>query len=160
MIYILAFLKQKIRKTMTFFTGVSEFSLLTSVIGPDCHNNVDMCWEIFHYPEGPLPAMVFYFFLFFFFASSLTISCHFFCCQRLHLLFSAVSNRSSGHTLLSKYQDTWSGKEHLYLDCVWWKGVQNNLELSLDGWILKFAEIYCSKQCCPWEIQAYGCHDS
>ena len=158
MIYILAFLKQKIRKTMTFFTGVSEFSLLTSIIGPDCHNNVDMCWEIFHYPEGPLPAMVFYFF--FFFASSLTITCHFFCCQCFHLLFSAVSNRSSGHILLSKYQDTWSGKEHLYLDCVWWRGMQNNLELSLDGWILKFAEIYCLKQCCPWEIQAYGCHDS
>ena len=160
MIYTLAFLKQKIWKTVTFFTGVSEFSLLTSVIGPDCHNNVDMCWEIFHFPEGPLPAMVLYLFLFFFFCLLSHYQLSLFLCQCFYLLFSAVSNRSSGHILLSKYQDTWSGKEHLYLDCVWWRGMQNNLELSLDGWILKLAEISWMKQCCPWEIRAYGGHDS
>ena len=160
MIYTLAFLKQKIWKIVTFFTGVSEFSLLTSVIGPDCHPNVDMCWEIFHYAEGPLPAMVFYLSSFFFFCLLSHYQLSLFCCQRFRLPFSAVPNRSSGHILLSKYQDASSGKEHLYLECVWWRGMQNNLELSLDGWILNFAEINCLKPYCPWEIQAYCHHDS
>ena len=56
-----------------------------------------------------------------FFASSLTIrlsAVTFLLSVFLPLVLCYVSNRSSGHILLGKYQDTRSGKGHLYLECV------------------------------------------
>lgn len=98
---------------MTFFIGVSQFSLLIPIIGLHCHNDVDMCWAICHYPEWPVTATVF---IFFFCLSPRyqTVSCHFLLSVFLLPVLCRASNRSTGHILSSKYQDTGSGKSHLY----------------------------------------------